>query len=247
MEIETSLESCNSEALTALTGTTLLTEEDMEKYRACLSSIEHAFFHVQMFRTPTEMIVSVLNDVSFPTVDSKYWQAVREMNVMAENLIMLSFTYNEKLLDLECLEFERAAIADDNNRKVQIEIERKNIAINRKKFEIASIQREAHHRIREIDQWKGIQDELLPRLSGGTEDVNCHQLFSYTIRFLQEYRIAETGHVNKDLDSYRNLKSHVISSLATIERAGLTSELVKILNQDPELVNFIRKQKLISV
>jgi hypothetical protein len=41
----------------------------------------HAFHHVQMYRTQTEMEISVLSDVHFPTPDSKYWQTVREMNV----------------------------------------------------------------------------------------------------------------------------------------------------------------------
>ncbi len=242
--IDTNLMACNAEALDALMGTTLLSQEDLDKYKKCLPAIEHAFFHVQVFRTPTEMIVSVLNDVKFPTADSKYWQSVREMNVMVENLIMLSFTYKEKLLDLEELKIEKTQLGDaDANR---IAIERKNIAINRKEFEIACIQREAHHRIREIDEWKGIQDHLLPHIVAGSDNVDNHQLISYTLRFLKEFHIAETGNIKKDLDSYRNLRSLVISSLGAIERGKLTPKLVEILAHDPDLMRFVKKQGLIK-
>lgn len=242
--LDTNLMACNAEALDALMGTTLLSQEDLEKYKGCLPAIEHAFFHVQVFRTPTEMIVSVLNDVRFPTADSKYWQSVREMNVMVENLIMLSFKYKEKLLDLEELNLQKGdLLKEDTNR---IALERKNIAISRAQFEIACIQREAHHRIREIDDWKAIQDQLLPRIVSGPDDVDKHQLISYTLRFLKEFYIAETGNVKKDLDSYRNLRSQVISSLGFIERSKLTPKLVELLAHDPDLMRFVKKQNLIK-
>jgi hypothetical protein len=240
----------NTETLDALTSTTLLSAEDMEKYKACLPAIGHAFFHTQMFRTRTEMFVSVLNDVNFPTPDAKYWQSIREMNVMAENLIALSFTYKEKLLDLEERKQELndfGGLTPSTTFQTRIAIERKNLAIKRTEFEIACVQREAHHRIREIDQWRLIQEELLPKLGAGSDDVDNHQLFSYVLRFLQEYYIAETGRVNKDLDSYRNLKSLLVTALAAIDRAKLTAELVKVLQEgDPKLLRFARGKSLLK-
>ena len=45
----------------------------------------------QIFRTETEMRISVLNDAKHPTNASKYWQSVREMSSMFDSLIGLSF------------------------------------------------------------------------------------------------------------------------------------------------------------
>ena len=45
----------------------------------------------QVFRTETEMRMSVLQDAKYPTKASKYWQCVREQNVFLENLMSLSF------------------------------------------------------------------------------------------------------------------------------------------------------------
>ena len=245
--LETNLMACSAETLTALTGSTLLSQEDMETYRASLPAIEHAFFYTQMFRTTTEMRISVLNDIDFPTADAKYWQSVREMNVMSENLIMLSFTYQEKLLDLKKFEMQRDDILEDEDTWTKIEIERINIHIKRTGFEIACIQREAHHRIREIGEWKNIQDQLKMVLEAGTDDVNTHQLFSYTLRFLKAYQAIETGKVNKDLDSYRNLVAQLNTAIGAIECMKKIPDLMNAIGRIyPELARFIRSKKLIK-
>jgi len=45
----------------------------------------------QIFRTETEMRVSVLNDAKHPTGASKYWQSVREMSAHFDAMMGLSF------------------------------------------------------------------------------------------------------------------------------------------------------------
>ena len=237
---EVALTKCNETTLKNLQESTLLSESDMRKLEECLPAARDAFNKTQMFRTQTEMRISVLNDVGFPTADAKYWQSIREMNVMTEQLIMLSFTYKEKLLDLKELKLAKGQGLQD------IALERNAVATQRKEFEIACIQREAHHRIREIAEWKKILDELTPVLGAGTEDVDHHQLFSLTLRFLQEYQIAESQGVNKDLDSYRNLRALVQTSVSAIERAGLMPSLMKTLDQNRILKDFCRKKNLIK-
>ena len=51
---------------------------------------------VQKYRTETEMRVSVLNDASHPTPASKYWQCVREQNMMYEQLRISSYEYRRR-------------------------------------------------------------------------------------------------------------------------------------------------------
>ena len=59
---------------------------------------------VQLYRTETEMRVAVLNDASFPTRAGKYWQSVREMDVMHRELIKMSFRYRKNLIQIKRLE-----------------------------------------------------------------------------------------------------------------------------------------------
>ena len=51
---------------------------------------------VQKYRTETEMRASVLNDAKHPTPASKYWQCVREQNVMYEQLRIQSYEYRRR-------------------------------------------------------------------------------------------------------------------------------------------------------
>ena len=55
----------------------------------------------QIYRTETEMRYSVLNDAKFPTRASKYWQSVREMEVMYGELIRMSFKYRKNMVKLK--------------------------------------------------------------------------------------------------------------------------------------------------
>ena len=71
----------------------VLEKIDLSLVRELQSELDDTWNKKQMFRTETEMRVSVLNDIKFPTSASKYWQAIREQAVMLENLVMLSFEY----------------------------------------------------------------------------------------------------------------------------------------------------------
>ena len=71
----------------------VLEKIDLSLVRELQSELDDTWNKKQMFRTETEMRVSVLNDIKFPTLASKYWQAIREQAVMLENLVMLSFEY----------------------------------------------------------------------------------------------------------------------------------------------------------
>jgi len=239
MEYDTSLMIWGKKTIDGI-STSLLSNDDLEKLQRCTPAIQHSFSSVQMYRTRTEMEVSVLSDIKFPTADSKYWQSIREMNVFVENLVMLSFTYREKTLDLRQLDDEHSKDTPKTSAEC-LAYERRNIAIERTKFEIQCIQRDAHHRIREIDEWRDIQDKLLPDIVAGTMDVNNHQLISYAIRFLQEYKIFSEHHATKSMDEARNLKGLLMTTLRVVSDKGLTEVLLKSL--DPELGRFAKGLK----
>ena len=225
----------NEAAISEITRSSLLSTEDMEKIKRCAAVSSHAFHRTQMYRTQTEMEISVLSDVHFPTPDSKYWQTVREMNVFVEQLIELGFQYREKILDLEELQ-------EPKEPETRIQKERRDIAIERKRFEIQCIQRDAHHRIREIDQWREIQDRLIPLLSAGTDEVNNHQLVSYTIQFMKQWKIITEGQVSLSQGEKQNLMGHIHTSLRVIKERGLFDAMLKTISDDTELVKFLRKQ-----
>ena len=56
----------------------VLKEEDAQSIVALREELTDTWTKKQIFRTETEMRVSVLNDGKHPTQASKYWQSVRE-------------------------------------------------------------------------------------------------------------------------------------------------------------------------
>lgn len=158
----------------------ILKQEDLDVVLSLKEELQDTFLHAQVFRTRTEMEASVLNDLKFPTPDSKYWQAIREQNVMFDQLVMLSYEYRKNNTEIKMLKRDMLNTTDALQRELlQIEIERK---------EYVRLQQErtAKDRIREIKEWHEIKESLLPDMLCGTENVDEHQLLSYTLRWCQQ-------------------------------------------------------------
>jgi hypothetical protein len=80
-------------SLSTISEVSCLSKEDLEFVTAAASELQETFEKRQIFRTETEMYISVLDDIHFPNQAAKYWQAVREQAVMFENLVTISFEY----------------------------------------------------------------------------------------------------------------------------------------------------------
>ena len=130
----------------------------------------------QIFRTETEMRISVLNDAKHPTNASKYWQSVREQGAMFDALMGLTFDLRRSKLNRRKLEQEqKEAIAkgdDFTAKELQIDLD-ENL------FGRANMEKTARDRVRELKLWSQIKKELDDG-SFDTEYVNTHQAESYT-------------------------------------------------------------------
>ena len=130
----------------------------------------------QIFRTETEMRISVLNDAKHPTNASKYWQSVREMGAMFDALMGLTFDLRRNKLARRKLEQEqREAVAKGDD----FTAEERQIDLDENLFGRANMEKTARDRVRELKLWSQIKKEL----DDGTFDtqyVNTHQAESYT-------------------------------------------------------------------
>lgn len=178
----------------------------------------------QIFRTETEMRVSVLNDGKFPTPASKYWQSVREMSAHFDALMNLSFDMRKA--DVERLKLERkmkeAELKGDMLEIIEIQID-----LDQNLYNKACMEQVAHDRVREIQTWSKIKSEL----DDGTFDaqnVNTHQAESLHHRL--SFRASA---LNEHSDPSE--VSSVLGQLHTIERLknqdALTHEAVMAKKQ----------------
>jgi hypothetical protein len=173
-----------SEGLTIIQDTGMLAEHDMVALMALSDELRQNWQAAQVFRTRTEMVVSVLNDIKHPTPDSKYWQAVREQAVMLAELVNLGYEYRKVLIELKRLHRSLLTEQDD------IEIEALGVEIEQQEWIAAQMQRTAHHRAREINEWSRIKALLVPDMKHGIEDVDAHQLEAMRQRFSAEVRLV---------------------------------------------------------
>ena len=164
-----------------LFGSELLTKDDLNTVARLKNELVQTLKKTQVHRTRTEMEVSVLNDTKFPTPASKYWQALREQGVMFEELIFLNFEYRKKMVEVKILERKFEKEGDDLERELlKIEIEKE-------KYTLSAQERVAKARIREINDWSEIKERELKLMNGeDVEDVDHHQLISYTKRWIQQ-------------------------------------------------------------
>ena len=152
--------------------TNLLDENDAKEFKGLVTELRDTWTKKQIFRTKTEMEVSVLQDAKYPTNAAKYWQCVREQDAFLNNLINLSFEYRKNEIEIRQLEKKR------DEEKDELEKELNKIEIDGKTFGLATQQLLARDRMRELSEWSKFKKKFDDG-TFDTQDVNTHQLESY--------------------------------------------------------------------
>jgi len=204
--------------------TAMMAPADMEFLTGEMSQIQANWEKRQMFRTETEMNMSVLNDVKFPTAAAKYWQAIREQSVFWEQLVQLSFEYRRNELDIE----EKLQALEDAKQnqpfpdQPSIEVRRLQVDLEELQFGKLGMVNTAGHRVRELKLWAGIiAREAAADPSFDTEDVNTHQLVSYALRFERQAKHVGTAASPAEL---QNLMGQYHTTIRLLQEKGMIKE-----------------------
>jgi len=221
------------QSLSIIESSRILKRKDLQQLFDMKGELQDMYLNVQIFRTRTEMEASVLNDLKFPTPDSKYWQAVREQNVMFQELVMLSYEYRKNQVEIMMLERDLTKETDELKKELlQIEIEKKQfIRINQ--------ERTAKDRIREIREWHEIKESLIPGMTASLTDCNEHQLVSYTIRWINQ--LVGMGE-NTGISEKNNLIGQLDKGLKLCKERGCIDQILARFPQHGELILGMDKQ-----
>jgi len=213
-------------------GSEILTKEDFDILIPLTSELQEGFKKAQVFRTRTEMEVSVLNDLKFPTASSKYWQSVREQNVMFSELVMLSYEYRKNIVEIKKLQRDLETEEDELDKELnQIEIEKK-------LFTLKNQEKTAKARIRELKTWSEIKEREAKNMSiEELSDCDNHQLISYTKRWINQFmQMGENGSPSEK----QNLLGQLDSGIKACIEKGIIQKALEGLGDD--IVNYIKKQ-----
>jgi hypothetical protein len=190
----------------------LLDIEDVKEFKALTGELRDTWTKKQVFRTETEMRMSVLQDAKYPTKASKYWQCVREQNVFLENLMSLSFDARRNEVKLKKLKQKLEKEEDELKRELL------QIDIDEKTYSVANMQLVARDRMREIKLWSTLKKEFNDG-SFDTKDVNRHQLDSYAIIMKNKAETLTSGSSQPEV-------FNVLGQLQTIERVKKSGEMI---------------------
>jgi hypothetical protein len=194
----------------------VLKEEDAKQILALKDELADNWNKKQIFRTETEMRVSVLNDAKHPTAASKYWQSVREMSAHFDALMGLSFDMRRNAIERLKLEKKMEKALDKGDELKQMELQ---VDLDENLYGRANMEQVAHDRVREIQTWSKIKAEL----NDGTFDnqnVNTHQ--SKSMKLYLENRVKSLS-PNSEVSEVIN----ALGPLNTINR--LSTEDGKLL------------------
>jgi len=191
--------------VTKIKDVSILENNDMTSISKLTNELQRCFEVRQMWRTETEMRFSVLNDVSFPTPASKYWQCIREQNTFWEQLVQLSCEYQKTQGELELAEIEYDEIKG-NSKRHNAQRKIKDSEIKQKQFILMNMRLQAHDRVREIKLWEVIKEEQLKKGDFDISDVNKHQAESYAKRWEREMQI---GQMTNQPDLFRHSKANL--------------------------------------
>ena len=190
----------------------LLDAEDVSQFRKLTSELRDTWTKKQVFRTETEMRISVLQDAKYPTKASKYWQCVREQNVFLENLMSLSFDARRNEVKLKKLK-QKLEKEEDPLKQELLQID-----IDEKTYGVANMQLVARDRMREIKLWSSLKKEFDDG-SFNTTDVNRHQLDSYALIMKNKAETLTSGSSQPEV-------FNVLGQLQSIERVKKSGEMI---------------------
>jgi len=198
----------------------ILTLKDFETLQSLIPELKETFVKSQVFRTRTEMEVSVLNAVKFPTSASKYWQSVREQNVMFQELVILSYEYRKNLVEIKILKRDMEKMTDNLKKEL------KQIEIEKKTFILRHQEKTAKDRIRELKMWSEIKEREAQNMSNEElSDVDNHQLVSYTRRWINQS--IEMG-MNGSIAERQNLLGQLRSGIITCIERGIIENVISV-------------------
>ena len=190
----------------------LLDPNDVKEFKAMTAELRDTWTKKQVFRTETEMRMSVLQDMKYPTKAAKYWQCVREQNVFLENLMNLSFDCRRNEAKIKWLEKKIETEKDD------YKLEKYKIDLDEARYGLANMQLVARDRMREIKLWSTLKKEFNDG-SFDTKDVNRHQLESYHHIMKNKAETLTSGSSQPEV-------FNVLGQLKSIERVKKSGEMI---------------------
>lgn len=224
----TDIEKVSSAAIESLKAANFLSEENFNWLAENAEFSQEQYEKKQIWRTRTEMEVSVLNDVKYTNNAAKYWQCNREYSVFLEQLTLLAYDYQDTLIDIEELEHKI------NNPEDEFQLKRDKVELQRKIYTKRNQELASDDRIRELKEWKDLMDKFDDG-SFDKYDVNQHQLVSYAQSDIKRVAMAEASGSQMTEGEKRNLYGRLQTSIKSASEKGCLEDIISVLPESAQV------------
>ncbi len=210
---------------------------EKEDHQFLVENKEHfakVFEKTYIWRTDIQK-KSIINDIQFPTVHSKFHQSILEQKVQFDQAMYLGKDFEMKKMEIEILECDLEELESNSFLCKRSKIDKKKIEleIKFKTYELKNMKIAMQYRLKEIKGWKEIQNNLLASMKAGgldettiwdREKGEATSMFFSTLNNLQGLKQSV------DAGEQNNLISLAVFSVTTVKEMGIFEELKKKCN-----------------
>jgi hypothetical protein len=142
-------------------SSTVFKEDDVKFLVEKSKHLGNVIQHTHMWRTDNQKL-SIINDIHFPTLHSKYHQAMLEQKVQFDQTMYLAKDFELKKLEIEEIECELEELTD--SKKDKVKAKKLQIEMQFKHYELKQMQVAMEYRMKEIKGWQNIQESLMMQM-----------------------------------------------------------------------------------
>jgi hypothetical protein len=206
------LNSISDQAIDKISNMNLLDAKEKEIFDKISTNIKVAWDKKQIWRTAFEIEYGVLNNVDMPTPDAKYWQCLKELDAVFDQMMQTYYLFNEKQLKIEQLELKIDKTTDSIKNiisdKMKIWEEEINIKIYQNEIEkinysLINMKQQVKDRIREMKIWSDMMNKIKKDLKFDANSPDAHKLLLFIHKL---YKGLLTAMQQSDLKTMESLK-----------------------------------------
>jgi hypothetical protein len=212
--VKQELEPFYSTGIASIQQADVLSAEDISDLSRYMDEMRQVFDTQVIWRTKTEALCSVLDDIHHPTPASKYHQCKLEQSVMFDQLILLSFDYREKWLELQEIRQKLPKAKGIDLAKLQIQAERCVYILD-------GMRRQAKDRLREVKMWSEIK-QTLDDNTFDKDDKDTDQLLALTLNYCRQLPQAMRS---QESAGATNIIAQSMTMLKECKKRGIQAQL----------------------
>lgn len=186
-----------------------------------------------MWRTGLQKI-SIINDVDFPTLHSKFHQAILEQKVQFDNSMFLAKDFEDLKLDIELLECDLEDLEKETDRRSKIKAEKIKLDISFKKYQLENMRIAMEYRMKEVRGWQDIENALIKEMKDhGMNDDQIWNKEEGELRSSFFVSINRLSNISRDANSseMHNIITMAIYNYTQALNAGKLEEFKKDANE----------------